>query len=204
MNESATDRAAAILRGIPGVEAVATLSKAQQEKVLALELSHERSLSLPVRNLGITLITARGACLVVLKTARFRAPKFPSLYMVEEVGPAEKSSAPDDHSLVVAGKRYAIIGEEVVGDITAYSEPTIPLEGSFVIFPARRSGSRVPSFFLLPPLPFPELESVKSALGIENVMSISPSLVCDAYLRDEFGFSPSNILATVLIGFDSP
>jgi len=202
MSKSAKERAAGILRSIPGVEKVAEATRAQQQKVVELERSHESSLSLPVRNLGVSLMAARGACFVVLKTGNFRPPKLPSLYMVEEAGPTGERPAHGDHALQVAGKRYIVVGEEVTGDIEGYPEPVIPLEGSFVIFPDRRSGPRVPCFFLLPPLPFPELESVKDELGIENIISISPSLVSDAYLRGELGFSLSNSLATILVGFD--
>jgi hypothetical protein len=39
-------------------------------------------------------------------------------------------------------------------------------------------------------------------MGLQEIMSISPSLASDAWLREAFGFSASNSLATLLVGFD--
>lgn len=186
-----------ILAAIPGTVRAAPLDDSQRRRVVELETRHEERLAFPVRNLGTSLMAGRDACFVILKAGDFRSPGVPSVYMVEEGAP-EKA----DHVLVVAGKRYAIIGEEVVDGIRGYTETVIPLEGSFVIFPERRSGPNVPCAFLLPPLPFPELERESAALGISDVISVSPSLVSDGFLRGSFGFSPSNDLATLLVGFN--
>jgi len=61
----------------------------------------------------------------------------------------------------------------------------------------------VPCFFLLPPIGFHELEGEAGRLGISQILSISPSLAGDPYLRETFGFPPTNALATLLIGFTS-
>ncbi len=207
MIEDVLKRVAGILGAIPGVISFDRLEDAEKRKVVELERRHESGLFLPVRNLGVSLMMARNTCFVLLKTGEFRPPKTPSLYMVEEVEPFEAGyrevGPPEsDHSLTVEGKRYTIVGEEVTGGLEKYTEPIIPLEGSFIMFPRRRSGPRVPCFFLLPPLPFPELEKVSGELGLRGIISISPSLVSDGYLRETFGFSPLNSLATVLVGFD--
>ena len=102
----------------------------------------------------------------------------------------------------MAGKSYRIVGEEVAGGLGKYTEAVIPLDESFVVFPNRRSRPAVPCVFLLPPLPFPELEKVAGEMGLTGIISISPSLVSDAFLRLTFGFPPSNDLATLLVGFD--
>lgn len=80
------------------------------------------------------------------------------------------------------------------------SEMTIPLDDSFVIFPDRRSTAGVPCVFMLPPIAFPELEAQAQVLGIRDILSISPSLATDMWLRSTFRFSPSNTLATLLVG----
>jgi hypothetical protein len=198
MRESTLGLVARILGEIPGVVNVAALDDEQVRRVVELESSHERKLSLPVRNLGVSLMADRDACFVVLKTATFRPPKAPSVYMVEEGGAQDT-----DHVLTVAGKRYTIVGQEVTSAVLPVSQPAIPLDESFVIFPNRRSGPHVPCFFLLPPLPFPELEKAGAELGLRSVISISPSLVSDAFLRETFGFPRSNSLATLLVGFDA-
>ncbi|HVP18914.1 MAG TPA: hypothetical protein VMU36_07940 [Spirochaetia bacterium] len=197
MRTDVLDRVARVLSGIRGVIAAVALDDGRRHRVIELESLHERKLSLPVRNLGVSLMADRDACFVVLKTATFRPPKSPSVYLVEEGGERE-----GDHELVVAGKRYTIVGQEVTGDILRSPQHIIPLDESFVIFPDRRSGPNVPCFFLLPPLPFPELEKASGELGLKGVISISPSLVSDAFLRESFGFPRSNSLATLLVGFD--
>jgi hypothetical protein len=197
MREGALVRVAGILQAIPGVEEVAPLDREQVQRVVELESSHEMNLSLPCRNLGVRLIAARDACFVLLKAGTFRPPGAPSLYLVEEGGP--QGNAP---ALTVAGKQYTIVGEEVTGSVEACAEPVIPLDGSFVMFPERRRNPMVPCFFLLPPLPFPELEGVRAEMGLQEIMSISPSLASDAWLREAFGFSASNSLATLLVGFN--
>ncbi len=197
MKEHVLDRGAGILTAIPGVVSVARLDDGARRRVVELETGHERKLSLPVRNLGVSLMADREACYVILKTATFRPPKSPSVFMVEEGGAGE-----GDHVLTVEGKRYTIVGEEVTSSLERSAQAVIPLDESFVIFPDRRTGPRVPCFFLLPPLPFPELERVSGELGLAGIISISPSLVSDAFLRERFGFPPSNRLATVLVGFN--
>ena len=102
----------------------------------------------------------------------------------------------------MAGRRYAVVGEEVHNGGGPYSETTIPLEHSFVIFPERRRGADVPCVFLLPPIAFPELEKEAELLGIRDIVSISPSLATDGLLRHSFGFPLTNDLATLLIGFN--
>jgi len=190
------DRVAGILRAIPGVVDMARLGHAQKQKVVKLELNHEKDLILPCRNLGVSLTAGKDQCFVLLKAGSFRAPVAPTLYLVEENGRPESN-----HALTVAGKQYTVVGEELTRKPEEYSEPVIPLDGSFVMFPGRSSPS-VPCFFLLPPLPFPELEKVSAELGLRDVMSVSPSLVSDGFLREEFRFPPSNTLATLLVGFD--
>ncbi|MGA2762216.1 MAG: hypothetical protein ABSG17_02515 [Spirochaetia bacterium] len=208
MKEDVLPRVAAILKGLPGVVEVAGMDKKQRRRAAELELSHERTMSLPVRNLGVSLMAERDACFVLLKATTFRPPKAPSVYLVEEGGPAGGGPAPagpeggGDHVLTVAGKSYRIVGEEVAGGPGKYTEAVIPLDESFVVFPNRRSRPAVSCVFLLPPLPFPELEKVAGEMGLTGVISISPSLVSDAFLRQTFGFPLSNDLATLLVGFD--
>jgi len=199
MTEKVLDRVERILRDIAGVMDTARLNAEQKNKVVELESRNESGLPLPCRNLGVTLMAERDACFVLLKTAGFRAPVAPSLYLVEEG--AQPGS---NHALTVAGKQYTVVGEELTGSLEEYAEPVVSLDGSFVMFPGRRRNSAVPCYFLLPPLPFPELDEMSAELGLRDVMSISPSLVSDGFLRETFRFSSSNTLATLLVGFDAP
>jgi hypothetical protein len=186
-----------VLQSIPGARRAVQLSDEQRRRAVELEARHEQASVIPIRNLGVRLLADRTACFVLLKDSTFRSPRVPTVYLVEE-------DAPDGcaNLLTVEGRRYAVVGEEVVSGGGPSSEATIPLDSSFVIFPDRRRGADVPCVFLLPPIAFPELEAVEALLGIRDVVSISPSLVTDGYLRDAFGFPPTNDLATLLVGFN--
>ena len=53
---------------------------------------------------------------------------------------------------------------------------------------------------MLPPIHFPELEREADRLGVARIISISPSLAADTFLRESFGFPLTNTLATLLVG----
>jgi hypothetical protein len=186
-----------LLGQIPGTIAVARLGTEERLKVVELEGAFERSSVLPIRNLGVRLLAERAACFALLKDARFRAPRVPTVYLVED---SDTSSAPDGQTIVVNGARRRVVGEEVIRDRVPTGEATIPLEESFVIYPDRRTGPHVPCTFILPPVSFPELEAEARTLGIRDILSISPSLAADTWIRSTFGFPPSNDLATLLVG----
>jgi hypothetical protein len=184
-----------VLGSISGVRSVVRLSDGQRRRAVELEARHERASVIPVRNLGVRLIAERHECFALLKDATFRPPRLPTVYLVEEDAPVNCA-----HVLLVDGRRYSVVGEEVQDGGGPYSETTFPLDRSFVIFPERRRGAGVPCVFLLPPIAFPELEKEAARLGIRDIVSISPSLATDALIRSSFGFPPTNELATLLIG----
>jgi hypothetical protein len=186
-----------VLQSIPGVRRAVQLSDEQRRRAVELEARHEQASAIPLRNLGVRLLADRAACFALLKDRTFRPPRIPTVYLVEE-DPEEGCA----NVLTVDGRRYAVVGEEVVSGDVPYAEATIPLERSFVIFPDRRHGAAVPCMFLLPPVAFPELEREAGLLGIRDIVSISPSLVTDGFLRDTFGFPPTNDLATLLVGLN--
>jgi hypothetical protein len=198
MSATKLARVEEILRSLPGVVEVARLDGGKRWRAIDLESAYEVSSVLPVRNLGVKLLASRDHCYAILKDGRFRAPKSPTVYLVEQDIRGDAA-----HSLEVEGVRYAVVGEEVVEGHADYAEPVIPLESSFVMFPERRSGPGVPCSFMLPPLPFPELEREAAALGISGIISISPSLAADGFIRDTFHFPVANALATLLVGFNS-
>jgi hypothetical protein len=184
-----------LLRDIAGVHDVGRLDAGQLRSVVELEARYEASSAIPIRNIGVRMLSRRDACFVLLKDGSFRPPKVPTVYLVEE-GAQEDSP----HALCVDGAWFRVVGEEVIAGAAASDEAVIPLDTSFVIFPDRRSSSEVPCTFILPPIVFPELERQTARLGLADIISISPSLAADAYLRTAFGFPPTNALATLLIG----
>ncbi|UCF98834.1 MAG: hypothetical protein JSV89_04675 [Spirochaetaceae bacterium] len=192
-------KALRILRGLPGIVAVKQVQRQIVEQVVGLESRYEQGVLLPLKNLGVRMAMQRDVAFALLKDRHFREPPEPTVYLVEE---KQRSGSADKHYLTLEGRTYRIVGEEVITSREPYLEKTISLGDSFVIFPERRSSDKTPSYFLVPPLGFPELEEVRAELGIEGVLSISPSAQADVCLREVCGFSPDPALATLLVAFD--
>jgi hypothetical protein len=188
-----------ILAGLPGIVAVKQAQPATVEQIVQLESRYEQGALVPLKNLGVRIAMKRDIAIGILKDRHFREPPEPTVYLVEE-DPGD--DLPPQHQITVEGTQYRIVGEEVLASRTPYPEKIISLGDSFVIFPDRRSGNRIPSYFLVPPLDFPELEAVEDRLGIKGVLSISPSAQADSFLREVCDFSPDPSLATLLVAFD--
>jgi hypothetical protein len=200
MNErlDAIKRLLASLRGIVGVQPA---GRGLLERVVEQEAQYEKGVFLPLQNLGVREVREREAAYVLLKDRLFREPPCPTVYLVEEAGgQAPRTGEPP--LLEVGERRFRILGEEVLASRKPYREKTLFLADSFVLFPGRRASPRTPSYFLMPPLGFPELESRQEELGIRRIISISPSALSDQMLREACAFRPDTALATLLIGFD--
>jgi hypothetical protein len=197
MEHRELERAADILRNLPGVVGLARLDDDQRRTAVRLEALYAGSSALQIRNLGVELLAARDVCFALLKNGGFRPPKTPTVYLVEEGVTGDAKQV-----IEVEGTRYAVVGEELIEGCPPQAEPFMAIESSFVIYPERRTGPDVPCTFILPPIPFPELEADKTVLGISSIISISPSLAADTFVRECFGFPPTNDLATLLIGFN--
>ena len=196
---SAVAGALRVLSGLSGIVAVKRLRRAVVQQVAGLESRYEQGALVPLKNLGVRIAVKRDVAIGVLKDRHFREPPEPTVYLVEE-DPGRGD--PPRHQLTVEGRRYRIVGEEVLASRRPYSEKIISLGDSFVIFPERRSSNKTPSYFLVPPLGFPELETIADRLGIEGVLSISPSAQADSCLREACGFSADPSLATLLLAFN--
>jgi hypothetical protein len=201
-----------ILRGMRGVRGVGRLGPEARREAARIEAEHEAAAAVPVQNVGVRCAAARAEALVILKDSGFRPPGMPTVYLVEEAGDGlatECGQARDPFQLLVEGRLYRVIGEELPAAGGGHSRggprlgDAVFLADTFAMFPERRTGARVPCFFLLPPIPFPELDRRQRELGISRVVSVSPSLAVDMYLRGLHGFDRSNDLATILVGFDT-
>jgi hypothetical protein len=189
-----------IMAGLNGIAGVCPVGPEVLDRVVAQEARYEKGSFIPLSNLGVREVRARDAALALLKDNHFREPPGPTVYLVEETG---ESNAPvGAHLLEVGERRFRILGEEVLASSQPYQEKTLFLADSFVLFPERRAAPRVPSFFLMPPLGFPELEQCQAELGIRRVISVSPSALSDQLLREACAFPADTALATLLVGFD--
>ncbi len=188
-----------ILKSLPGVVAARRVDSKVVQRVAELESRYEQVAFLPIKNLGVLAVRRREVAFALLKDKHFREPPQPTVYLVEEqVGDA----TPGDWRIEVEGRVYAVVGEEVLASRQPYAEKTVAVGDSFVIFPERRKNPGIPSYFLVPPLGFPELETVQEELGITDIVSISPSAQADDYLRKVCSFPPEAALATLLVAFD--
>jgi len=189
-----------LVAGLKGIAGVCPVGPEVLDRVVAQEARYEKGSFMPLRNMGVREVRSRDAALALLKDNHFREPPGPTVYLVEEAG---KGQALDEaHLLEVGERRFRILGEEVLAGRQPYREKTLFLADSFVLFPERRAAPRVPSFFLMPPLGFPELAQRQVELGIRRVTSVSPSALSDQLLREACDFPPDTSLATLLVGFD--
>ncbi len=199
------------LKGIPGVAEAVALENRDRSRILELESRYERQALIPLRNIGLRDVLSREAVIVLLKDSHFRQPPGPTLFLVEPAGggggEAEGSGGAADPGkdapcLEAGGCPYRIIGEELLPSSPPARERTMSLSNGFVLYPDRRRSARTPSLFLLPALPFPELEGEGAPPGVGRVVSISPSTVVDVFLRERYRLPPQSNLATLLVGFD--
>jgi hypothetical protein len=188
-----------LLAGLPGIVAAKAVGREVLERVQAEESRYEKSAFLPLKNEGVREVLARQAAVALLKDRGFREPPGPTVYLVE---PLQDGAVPAGEQLETGGARYRILGEEVMASRKPYAEKTLFLAESFVLFPERRASPRTPSFFLMPPLGFAELEQRQEELGIRRVISISPSSQSDLVLREACGFPGDACFATLVVGFD--
>jgi hypothetical protein len=190
-----------LLASLRGIVCVQPAGRELLDRVVEMESQYEKGVFLPLRNLGVREVREREAVFLLLKDGLFREPPVPTVYLVEEAG-EDAPRAGEPPLLEVGERRFRILGEEVLASRKPYREKTLFLADSFVLFPGRRAAPRTPSYFLMPPLGFPELEQSQEELGIRRVISISPSALCDQMLREACAFCPDTTLATLLVGFD--
>lgn len=178
--------------------AVEPLSRTEQREILKIEGVYEQATVLPLKNIGMEITAERDQVIVLLKDPSFRKPPAPTVYMVEE----EMENPADGHVLHIEQKYYRIIGEEILDSNQQYAERIMSLGDSFVLYPERRNSKITPAFFLVPPLPFPELDEHQKHLKIKDIVSVSPSSLVDCSLRESFGFTTETTFATLLIGYN--
>jgi hypothetical protein len=188
------------LRKLTGVMEVERIADEARRKIGEFEIRYERSAFLPILNVGVREVLARDEVWVILKDRHFRKPPRPSVYMVEEV---KEKNPPKEQILTVGGRTFRILGEEVMEEGSELPADARPLGEGFVFFPPRRSDPKLPCFFLVPPIPFGELDEEGDRLSIARVVSVSPSTLTDQFIRDALGFPQDDEYATVLIGFDN-
>lgn len=188
-----------LLQNIRGVVKISRIESNSRKKIIELEEDYEKSSVIGLQNTGIRMIMQCTEVFAILKDSDFRPPPGSTVFLVEEL----KEDASKEYLLSVDGRNYRIIGEELINKKPPEGEDYMYISEDFVIYPERRKNrAGKPAFFLIPPLGFNELESVRDSLQIRDIISVSPSTMSDKYIREQYGFPPDTKLATILIGFN--
>ncbi len=168
------------LSGLKGVKHAFYLSDELRKGLRDIEKNYPSIGPLTVDNEGIKETLKRGHVACIIKDKGFRAPPHATVQLVDDEG-------------VVIG-REILPGEKFeVNDKAKH----VFLGKDFVVFVDRSSGKG--ARFLLPPIPFKEVESLS---GVRDVCSSSPSTVGDMYIRKSAGLKDDPKLASILVGFD--
>ncbi len=129
-------------------------------------------------NRGVTEVLSRQRVLCLFKDATFRPPPEPTLLLVDAAG--------------------HVLGRELVAGEAPPTDRRLAFLGKdFVLYPGARPQGAYR--FLLPPVRFPELESV---LGAGRVVSASPDTPQDEFLRAQHNVPEGRELASILVGYD--
>ena len=180
------ERALEIVGKLDGVLDVQKLSDTNKKTLLKLESARNGDI-IPVINEGLKECLKRDVSIVFFKNSHFRLPSVPTVLLVTDGG--------------------EVLGQEVLTmeDKLKFEDrdDAIFISPDFVIFkPERKVLRHEPQkqFFLLPPVPFPELDGVD---GIRDVVSCSPSTNGDSYLKKEYGHPDDPKIATIIVGFSA-
>ncbi|MEM4262219.1 MAG: hypothetical protein QXY98_00600, partial [Thermoplasmata archaeon] len=150
-----------------------------------LQLEEERYYSLgpiSVENVGVKLALGRQKLYYIIKDKRFRPTPISTVQLVSEGGD--------------------ILGEEIIaGKMPSHKkgERVFQLGRGFVIYVSRAREKGKTAKFVLPPVPFPEIEALGFA---KNVVSASPTALGDIEIRKANNIKEDPKLASILIGFD--
>lgn len=169
-----------VLESLAGVRKAFLLDDGMRRRLGEIEREVHPFGTLVVTNEGVLECLAREHVACIVKDSGFRPPPHATVTLIDEDG--------------------AVIGRELLPGDKVEERPgvkTLYLGKDFVMFHDGRSGRN--ARFVLPPVPFPEVE----ALGFASrVCSSSPSTMGDLHVRRSAGLEDDPKLATVLIGFD--
>lgn len=172
----------ALLKSMKGVLYTGVVPDKLRRQLLKEEKRYANLGPITVDNVGVRTAVKRERLYFIIKDRRFRPPPIATVQLVAEDG--------------------TVLGEELIRGrkpVMENGEKPLYLGKDFVIqcSKAREKGEN--SRFILPPVPFPEIEK----LGIaKNVVSSSPSTLGDVDLKKEIGIDDDPKLASILIGLD--
>jgi hypothetical protein len=197
MSDGLAGEVARFLLTLAGTRDAVILGRDTIDEIAQAERRYESGCGVPLENAGVRSALGREHAVAILKDFRFRRPPKPTIYLVEDCEPST------DGDLRIDGRGYRVVGEEIVAPGQEPGPGGIALSETFFLYPERRPDPTRPSRFLLPPVPFPELEQVPWLGRLQCVVSASPSPVGDVAIRERCGFPDDPELATLLVAFDA-
>ena len=162
------------VRGLRGVVRVESLEAEDRDAIRGMATKSA------AENRGVAEVLSRDAVLCLFKGPEFRPPPEPTILLVDETG--------------------RVLGREVLpGEDVAATSPrrVVRLGKDFVIYTDQPSGTQYR--FLLPPVPFPELEAIP---GLADVVSASPDPPQDDFMKRRFAVPLGTEHASILVGFN--
>ncbi|MBR0271071.1 MAG: hypothetical protein IJQ68_03645 [Methanobrevibacter sp.] len=173
-----------LLSSLDGVLGVFELSKRDILNVIDIESQRSEEL-IPVFNQGIQECFKRDCSVVIFKKGFFRPPPSPTLLLIfdgEVLG----------HDIFTDSEKEKYRDDE---DVKFLSD-------DFIIFKDvlhNHNLEKGNEYFVLPPVPFPELDGFDN---ISEVISSSPSTQSDEYLKEEYGYGQDSSVATIFVSFN--
>lgn len=177
-----------VLDLISSLDGVLEVFELKNEDILnIIDIESERSEELvPVFNRGIQECFKRNHTLVIFKKGFFRPPPTPTLLLIFD---------------------GEVLGHDIFSDDEKEKyrddEDVRFLSDDFIIFEDvlhNHNLEKGNEYFVLPPVPFPELDDFEN---IGDVISSSPSTASDEYLKEEYGFSQDSSIATIFVSFNA-
>ena len=173
-----------LLSSLDGVIRVERLTPENILKVIDFE-SKRREELIPLFNKGIQECFKRDVSFVIFKKGFFRPPPTPTLLLMfggEVLG----------HDIFTDSQKEEYLDDE---DVQFLSD-------DFIIFKDvlhNHNLEKGNDYFVLPAVPFPELDGFNN---VSEVISSSPSTPSDEYLKEEYGFGQDSSIATIFVSFN--
>lgn len=171
-----------VLRSMSGVIRADVVDYDLRDKLLDEEERYASLGPIAIDNVGVKEAVSRDKLYVIIKDRDFRPPPTPTVILTNAEG--------------------EILGEEIIPGAEnehRSKERTINLGKDFVIYSERAKGRGRDSRFVLPAVPFPEIEELGFA---RRVVSASPSTLGDIELKNSLGVVDDPKLASILVAFD--
>ena len=172
-----------MINGLNGVLEVRQLSNEDILQIIDMESQRAKEL-VPVFNEGIQECFKRDFCFVIFKKGYFRVPPTPTVLLTfdgEILG----------HDVFTSEDKEKFRNDEDV----------MFLSDDFVIFKDVLHNYNLEKgneYFVLPPVPFPELDP----FNLDDVVSSSPSTSSDEYLKNKYSYGDDSSIATILVSFN--